>query len=87
VLVRLRHGKAEQYRRLNPCPSREVLEYCACSPSRMLEKASPQARVIGNIVITHDENGAAPDVVRAARNIMEWAAEERPERAVAYAGH
>jgi hypothetical protein len=69
-----------------------VAKYSTIAPvrrRRMLEKASPQARVIGNIVITQNESGASEDVVRAARNIMEWAAEERPERttAVAYAGH
>jgi hypothetical protein len=54
----------------------------------MLEKASPEAKQIGNIVITRDEDGASPDLVRAAHNIIEWAAEERSERteAVEYAG-
>jgi hypothetical protein len=69
-----------------------VAKYSTIAPvrrRRMLEKASPQAKVIGNIVITHNETGASEDVVRAARNIMEWAAEEQPERAaaIAYAGH
>jgi hypothetical protein len=67
-----------------------VAKYSSVAPvrrHRMLEKASPQARVIGNIVITHNENGAAPDVVRAARNIMEWAAEERLDRTVAYTAY
>ncbi len=67
-----------------------VAKYSSIAPvrrRRMLEKASPEARVIGDIVITHDEKGASPDVVRAARNIMEWAEEEKPKRALEYAGH
>jgi hypothetical protein len=55
----------------------------------MLEKASPDAKAVGNIVITRNEAGASYDVVRAARNILEWAADEKPESAevAAYAGH
>ena len=69
-----------------------VAKYSKVEPVRrrhLLDKASPDAKVIGNIVITRDENGAPDDFIRAARSIMDWAAEERPERAevVAYAGH
>jgi hypothetical protein len=68
-----------------------VAKYSKVGPVRrrhMLEKASPEAKEIGNIVITRNESGASPDLIRAARNIMDWAAEERPERAkiAAYAG-
>lgn len=46
---------------------------------RMLDKASPDAKVIGNIVITRDENGAPGDFIRAARSIMDWASEQWTE--------
>ena len=46
----------------------------------MLQKASPEAQAIGNIVITRDYNAATPDYARAARDIVEWAAEENPQQ-------
>ena len=69
-----------------------VAKYSKVEPVRrrhMLDKASPDAKVIGNIVISRDENGAPDDFIRAAHSIIDWAAEERPERTevVAHAGH
>ena len=56
---------------------------------RMLEKASQEAKAIGDILITGNEVGVSPDYVRAAHNISEWAASERPEnaRVLVYAEH
>jgi hypothetical protein len=45
----------------------------------MLEKASQEAKAIGDVLITGNEAGVAADYVRAAQNIREWADAERPE--------
>ena len=60
-----------------------VAKYSRFAPVRrrkMLQKASPEAQAIGNIVITRDYNAATPDYARAARDIVEWAAEENPQQ-------
>jgi hypothetical protein len=58
-------------------------KYSKMEPVRrrhMLDKASPEAQVIGTIVISGNYKGASPDQVRAARDIEKWADEERPKQ-------